>query len=135
MKKALWAALAVAILVCALPAAAQTFSTATFTIANGESLSAGVGVGGHKPIGVVMPSAWTAANLTFQVSVDGGTTWNNLYDKDGVEYTVTASTSRYIILPPYDWAGITHLKIRSGTAAVAVNQGAARTIYVRCRAY
>jgi hypothetical protein len=77
-----------------------------------------------------MPAAWTAANLTFQVSHDG-TNFFNLYDKDGTEYTVTADASRAIILPLSDWVGIEHLKIRSGTAAAAVNQGAERTIVIQ----
>ena len=107
----------------------------TASIALNGNLSGAVDTDNGQPIGIAMPAAWDAANLTFQVSHDGGTTFNNLYDKDGTEYTVTASTSRYIILPPADFAGITHFKIRSGTAATPVTQTAARSIPVLVRPY
>lgn len=79
-------------------------------------------------VGIAMPATWTAANLTFQVSDDFGATFNNLYDKDGIEVTVVASASRYIILVPGSFAGINYLKVRSGTAGTPVAQGGARTI-------
>ena len=105
------------------------------TIANGASLSPSVVLRagtddkgydlptGCRLFGIVMPAAWTAANLTFQVSHDGVTTWNNLYDANGNEVTITASTSRYIALDPVVFAGVQFLKVRSGTSGTAVNQG------------
>jgi hypothetical protein len=98
------------------------------TIASGNSLSGAVPIGDHVPVGIAMPASWDAAGLTFQVSCDGGTTWNELYDSTGVETTFTVSTSRYIPLDPTVWIGINHIKIRSGTAAVAVNQTADRVL-------
>lgn len=105
------------------------------TIASGASLSAAVAFGDHVPIGIVMPAAWTAASLTFQISADGGTTFVGLYDTSGNEVTYTVSTDRYIPLDPNVWIGINHIKIRSGTAASAVNQGAARVLTMVSRVY
>jgi hypothetical protein len=102
-------------------------------IANGASLSGAVAIHPNSLVGIVMPADWTAANLTFQVSHDDGTTFNNLYDKDGTEVTVTAADDRYITLEPALWAGIRHLKVRSGTAGTPVNQGAARTLQLVAR--
>lgn len=104
------------------------------TIANGASLSAAIelGVVGAALVGIEMPAAWTAANLTFQASVDG-TNFNNLYDKDGNEVTVTASTSRYIGLIPSLFAGFRAMKIRSGTSGAAVNQGGDRILKIVTR--
>ncbi|CAK0772595.1 conserved hypothetical protein [Gammaproteobacteria bacterium] len=96
-------------------------------IANGESLSGAVQLGGAELIGVVMPAAWTAANLTLQVSADG-TTFNNLYDVDGNEVPITAAASRYINLLPINFVGFQWIKVRSGTSGTPVAQGAARTI-------
>lgn len=98
------------------------------TIANGQSLSGGVSLGGLRLFGVVMPSGWTAANLTFQASVDGGASWVNLYDANGSEVTVTAGTSRFIALEPALFASLTHLQLRSGTSATPVAQGADRSL-------
>jgi hypothetical protein len=102
-------------------------SNNTIIIANGESLSGSVGLGGSTMVGIVMPATWTAANLTVQASHDGAT-YNNLYDDLGTEVTVTAAASRYIALDPSVFAGIRYLKVRSGTSGSAVNQGGDRTI-------
>lgn len=102
---------------------------ADVTIANNESLSDGVKLYGNTLIGIIMPASWTAAVLSFQGSVDGGTTYYDLYDSTGTEKTVaTVGTSRIIMLPPQDWFAIDAIKVRSGTTGSAVNQGGARTI-------
>jgi len=93
------------------------------------SLSAGVQIMGGLPAVIEMPAAWDAANLTFQTSGDG-TNYFNVYDEAGTEVTVIASTSRRIRLEPSQWAGIQYIKVRSGTAGAAVNQSAARTLYL-----
>jgi hypothetical protein len=104
----------------------------TVTIANGASLSNQATLAEVTAVAIVMPAAWTAANLTFQASHDNAT-FNNLYDEAGNEYTVTASTSRFIKVDPAVFAGIRYIKIRSGTSAAAVNQGAARDIVIVAR--
>jgi hypothetical protein len=106
----------------------------TATIASGGSLSGLVQIDEAKYIGIVMPSEWTAADLTFQVSMDGSE-WVDLYDDTGAEVTVTAGANRAIgidvaSLALTPWQYIT---IRSGTSALAVNQAAARTLYVVCK--
>ena len=47
--------------------------TISVTIANGTSLSAAVNLGSGKLRGIALPAAWTAAVLSFQVSLDGTT--------------------------------------------------------------
>lgn len=97
------------------------------TISNGQSFSNVVDIGNKTVIGIVMPGSWTAANLTMQVSTDG-TTYNDVYDSAGTEKTYTAAVSRYIIIDPADFIGAKYIKVRSGTAAATVNQGAERII-------
>ena len=87
---------------------------------------------GYRVAGIQMPASWTAADLTFQASLDG-TTYQDIYDKDGTEYTVTADAGIYIILPIADFAGIPYMKVRSGTSGTAVQQEAARTIQLALR--
>lgn len=99
----------------------------TVTIANGASLSDAAQVDGAALVGIVMPAAWTAANLTLQASHDDST-YNNMYDELGTEKTIVASTSRYISLNPADFLGTNSVKVRSGTSGTPVNQGGDRSI-------
>jgi hypothetical protein len=110
--------------------ASGQLSSVTVNIANGASLSTGYDLGLARAARIAMPATWTAANLTFQASYDNAT-WNNLYDSYGVEYTVVADASRSIILPISDFLGIRYIKIRSGTSATPVNQGAGRDLIVQ----
>ena len=99
----------------------------TVSIASGESLSGAIYLGGIRLFGLVMPSTWTTANLTFQVSVDG-TTYQNLYDGDGTEVQVTTAAGYTHTLDPALFAAIPFVKVRSGTSGTPVNQGGDRTI-------
>lgn len=101
--------------------------SATGTISNGTSLSAAINFGTARLARIVMPAAWTAASLTFQTSYDC-TNYADLYDATGTEYTVSASTSREILVPYADFIGVTCMKIRSGTSGTPVSQGADRTL-------
>lgn len=102
------------------------------TIANGESLSGAVDLNGCALFGVIMPAAWTAANLSVQTSLDNAT-FNNVYDSFGNEYLITAAASRRIIVPVGDLPCVKWIKIRSGTSGSAVAQGGARTITLLVR--
>ena len=105
--------------------------TVNATIANGASLSGAVLVGESLMAGIVLPAAWTSANLTMQAATqDDPTNYVNLYDKDGVEVAITAAASRYVVLNPADFAGIWSIKLRSGTSGTPVTQGAERTLAV-----
>ncbi len=61
------------------------------TIVSGQAVSGDVDLASGTLVGIVMPEAWTAAGLTFQVSVDGST-WSELFDAAGnaISYTVAA---------------------------------------------
>lgn len=101
----------------------------TTTILSGASLSSVVSLPeGMFLSGVQIPSAWTTANLTFQVSIDGAT-YTDVYDSFGSEITVTVGgASRFVNLIPQEWAGFRHFKIRSGTTGTPVNQAGDRTL-------
>lgn len=101
-------------------------------IASGASLSSEINLSGSRLFAINMPASWTTANLTFQGSDRGGGTYNNIYDENGNELTVTAAASQFIILEPLKFLGLRNLKIRSGTSGLAVNQGADRAITLVC---
>lgn len=114
----------------AVPSRSSQITLTTVTIANGASLSGGVDLGTGRLVGIIMPASWTTAALTFQANADGGATYYDLYD-DATERTISstgAAVSRFLALPISDWLGVRGIKVRSGTGALAVNQGAARTI-------
>jgi hypothetical protein len=98
-------------------------------IAEDESLSTAVRLGGDIPVELIMPAAWTAAALTFQTSSDG-VTYQDLYTDAAAEVTVQAAAARNIKLNPETFTGINYLKIRSGTSGTPVAQAAARTIQI-----
>jgi len=101
------------------------------TIAAGASLSGPCALGALTLVGISMPAVWTTAPLTFQVSPDGGVTWQELYDGAGNEITVTAAAGQFVIPladPSYLWRGINMVQVRSGTAALPVNQAAGAVV-------
>ena len=96
------------------------------TIVLGQSLSAAVALDLVRYSGIIMPAAWDAANLTFQVATALAGPYTNLYNSAGAEVVVTAAAGRTIMtenLPKWPY-----LIIRSGTAGTPVVQTAARQI-------
>src|SRR5580765_7995138 len=57
------------------------------TIVNRTSLSGAIDCSAAPPVRISAPAAWTAANLSFQVSSDG-TTFEDLFDTTGKEVMV-----------------------------------------------
>lgn len=101
----------------------------TVKIANGESESGVIDLHGQVIVGLLFPSAWTAADITLLASVDNAT-FVPVYDAAGNETTIQADTSRFVALDPATTRAFRYVKLRSGTAAAPVNQGAERTVMV-----
>lgn len=101
---------------------AWPFNSQTVTIANGQSLSGAISLGGGLLAAVAMPSGWTAAALSFQAS-DDGDTYRDVHNDDGAEYTVITAASRHVAIDPSKFSGAQWIKVRSGTAGTPVNQG------------
>jgi hypothetical protein len=99
----------------------------TATILSGASLSNIIDLGGQTLARIRIPSAWTAANITFLV---GSAAPLPYYDELGNEITVVAGADRSIRMPPLDWDGVRYIQLRSGTLAVPVPQAADRLITV-----
>ncbi len=103
----------------------------TCTIADGASLSDAIDLNGANLCVIQLPSGWDTAGITFQGSVDGGTTFVNVYDATATEYAVSSiSASKSVKVAPTFLDGYTHIKIRSGTAGSPVNQSGAVTLTV-----
>lgn len=104
--------------------------TVEVTIASGSSLTDVINLGGNILAGVHMPASWTAANLTLQACDTADGTFLDIYDEDGIELTLTAAASRAISVDSRNTLPWRFIKIRSGTAASAVNQTADRTLKI-----
>ena len=100
----------------------------TCTIANAASLSDAQFVGPGSLLGIALP-VFTSAALTFQGSHDG-VTFFDLYDAAGVEVSVPASVGSRFHLAPTACGAVSWIKVRSGTSAAPVVQGAQRLISI-----
>lgn len=108
--------------------------SALFDITEDDDLTAAIILLELTPVAIIMPAAWTAANLTFQHG-DANGIFTNLYDDAGSEVVVTVAASRYIRLVPSEWVNMRQLKIRSGTSGTPVAQAADRTLIIVTRNY
>lgn len=109
---------------------------ATIAIASGTALSPAFFIGAKLPVALTMPAAWDAADITFQVSDDGGATWTELLDDSGTAITISApAAGKRLNISPGDFASAAFYKLRSGTAAIPVNQTADRTLSLTTRQF
>ena len=109
----------------------------TATIANGANTSDAVDLLGKDLAGFIMPDAWTAAGLKFQVAYvgdafSGDNTYRDLYVA-GTLFTLAVGASQQVAFDNdtlIKFRGVRHVKFVSWNIAgvAVVNQGAARTI-------
>lgn len=103
----------------------------TATIANGASLSGAVEI--SFPVddarttlcGIIVPSGWTTAVISFAAGLTATGTFYPVYNAAGAEVvtgSITGGTAVWVALDPADFVGIPFIKIRSGTNAAAVAQ-------------
>jgi len=113
---------------------AYTENVLTATIAESGNLSTVINKSGYKNMLIIMPSAWTTADITFAVSSTKSGTFSKLtYGTDGSEVTVKAVASTVIALDgkvKEVLEACPFVKIRSGTAGNPVSQAAARTLTI-----
>ena len=107
----------------------------TAVIDTSTHLSSGVNINGLLLCGLTQAGTdWTAANITLQGSPDG-VTYYDMYDSYGAEKTITVTSTdqQHILLFPSDYAGVKHIKFRSGTSGTPVAQAEPQTLYVCVR--
>lgn len=113
------------------------YVTKTATIANGASLSGEFDIEGYKHITLVFPTMTAGTTTcTFQVSPTSGGTFVELNNSALSEVSIGNGTTLIsalavaMDLPALQVAACRYLKIRTGTAASAVAQGATRDITI-----
>ena len=101
--------------------------TVNAVIANGAAISGAIDCGLACLVGVQMSAAWTAADLYLLASADG-VTYGPVSDRSGTPYAVAVAADEVVALDRTVTEAFRYLKIGSGTAALPVNQDAARTV-------
>jgi hypothetical protein len=112
--------------------APRTWYTEAVIGTDADGLSNEIDGKGYRLAKIFMPSEWTAASLTFTESPAQGGTFHNLYDdaSASAEVTIPAAASETITISDNKdkLSAMTYFKVRSGTSALPVQQGAERTI-------
>lgn len=97
----------------------------------GYSLSNGLDCTGGDIIRITMPSVWTGANLSFQISTNGAD-YNDLHRADGSEVVIPVVPGSAVVLSYLgdSLKAFAFLKVRSGTKRWPVPQEARRQFSV-----
>lgn len=103
--------------------------SATLTTA-ADGLSSVVDLQAYTLMGIIMPSTWATAGITFKVSESSGGTFYDLYDDAGNEVSASAANGRSVSLDSIalKLAPFRYIKMRSGTTATPVAQSTNVTI-------
>lgn len=88
-----------------------------------DDLTGAADLQNYSLVGVIMPATWTAADITFEGSVDD-TTFNTIKSNSGTTYTLTVAASEYIYIPISD----SFLFPRYIKVATSAGQAADRTV-------
>lgn len=104
--------------------------------AGATGLSNEVNIGEKVLVGIIMPTAWTAAAITFAAADGrGGTqgvvkTFFPLQDESGTEVKITSpAASTFVTITRSNvMNGVSLLKLRSGTSGTPVDQTTSRVL-------
>ena len=109
------------------------------TILAGQSLSNTCDFGNNYVVGVIMPTAWTAAHLSALVSLDN-VKYFDLFSFDDLAGSTSPTEFKFNVIPgsilavdPDRLLMGRYIKLRSGTRDVPVPQAAARVFTIITR--
>ena len=108
-----------------------TWKDCLIDISEDDDLSVAMNIQGFMLLGIEFPSAWTAASITFQGTMESGGTLKDLYDEDANEVTWSGAAASRLLLAGGTSpliGGLHTIKIRSGVTATPVAQAADRTL-------
>lgn len=100
---------------------ARTSST-TVTIASSGTTSQAVDVGEWLIAGIVTPAALTGITMTFTGALTEGGTYRPLRDSSGTAISVTVSPDDHILIEPQTFAGVSWIKLVSGSTEAAARE-------------
>jgi hypothetical protein len=106
----------------------------TVTIPSGGALSEAINIKSYALGLLHMPSAWTAADIGFQVSSTVGGTYLPLNNEDGGLLVVSGPLVDQAYVIPARVGAALYVKLWSNTGGTGENQAAARSIIVDLKA-
>jgi hypothetical protein len=114
---------------------AASRSTATATISNGTSVSGSIDLSTTALLGFIAPSAWTTASLSLEVSVDNTNWAAAIYDStnSSTGYWASVVAGSAYAVDTVSMLPFRYVRLRSGTSAAPVVQGADRAFVVITR--
>lgn len=103
-----------------------SFGSTTATIADGGTSSAEVDLGnyGLTLVGIIVPSTWATASISFTAATASGGTFYPVYNAAGAAIatgSIAGGTAVWIALDPADFAGIRFLKLVSSAAQSGID--------------
>lgn len=110
------------------------FDVRTLAIAAAGTVSASMELRGGSLTRVIVPSGWTTAVITLQGSQNGADFFN-LFNEFGGELSLSAVAGGSLLVPLEYTLGLNHVRLRSGTLAVAVPQASPVSITAIARSF
>lgn len=86
------------------------------TIADSATVSGAVTCNGLALQSITTPVAFDGTTMTFQGSVDGGTTFYAIYNTSGSALSITTAGSRTTVVESFGIKGYDQIKLVAGTA-------------------
>lgn len=102
----------------------------TVTIESGAALSDAIHLERHEKLIVALPSAWTTADIGFQVASDEDEPYRELYAADGTLAEISSPAAGNAYAAPSEVDGAVYVKLWSQSGGSDENQGADRDIDV-----
>ena len=88
----------------------------SITIADGETVSAAVDIGGSTLIGFNLPAGLEGTAISFQASTSEGGTYFGVYDVSGNIISFTIAASRYVSFDYDSLRAVRYIKLVAGTS-------------------
>lgn len=86
------------------------------TIANSATVSGAATCNGMLLQSVTTPAEFDGTTMTFQGSVDGGTTFYAIYNTSGSALSITTANSRTTVVESFGIKGYDQIKVVAGTS-------------------
>ena len=97
-------------------------SSTTVTIASSGTTSQAIDVGEWLIAGIVTPAALTGVAFTFTGALTESGTYRPLVDSTGAAISVTVSADDHVLIEPQTFAGVSWIKLVSGSAEAAARE-------------
>lgn len=123
-----------------IPGFPQNMSVRYGTILSGASATDLISTDGMAPVGIIIPSAWTAADLGYKLNWDGQINDSlTAFDGFGTAMTTVAAANSWIVFPLSNAVYAPYMQITSvaagGGSVTPVTQGADRKILIIFRRF